>query len=265
MEAIPVEIMNTTTTNANTTDNKDQQQQQQQMVVSSSGYKDKTLQDCFNLFLEKETLDDQLFCGNCRCHQYFTKNYELDKMPHILIISLKRFKYNNYFRSKLNQFITYPLQDLELNGANYNLYGVVNHYGSFSGGHYTSIIRNNDNKWFYLDDSRVYEIKQDRVVHSNAYILFYIQTNCDILHNDYYRLLESIKNNIIEAEGKKTEYVDDNNFFKGEPVDTPYGNGYIIEDCNDALSKVKVQFAYGEGVVNRQRVVKETKYMFSNC
>ena len=265
MEAIPVEIMNTTTTNANTTNNKDQQQQQQQMVVSSSGYKDKTLQDCFNLFLEKETLDDQLFCGNCRCHQYFTKNYELDKMPHILIISLKRFKYNNYFRSKLNQFITYPLQDLELNGANYNLYGVVNHYGSFSGGHYTSIIRNNDNKWFYLDDSRVYEIKQDRVVHSNAYILFYIQTNCDILHNDYYRLLDSIKNNIIEAEGKKTEYVDDNNLFKGEPVDTPYGNGYIIEDCNDALSKVKVQFAYGEGVVNKQRVVKETKYMFSNC
>ena len=258
MEALPVEIMdNSTNTNTN---NKDQQQP---TIVSSSGYKDKSLQDCFNLFLEKETLDDQLFCGNCRCHQYFTKNYELDKMPHILIISLKRFKYNNYFRSKLNQFITYPLQDLELNGANYNLYGVVNHYGSFSGGHYTSIIRN-DNKWFYLDDSRVYEIKQDRVVHSNAYILFYIQTNCDVLHNDYYRLLDSIKNSIIEAEGKRTEYVDDDNLFKGEPVETPYGNGYIIEDCVD-VSKVRVQFSYGEGIVKKQRVTKETKYVFSNC
>ena len=42
---------------------------------------------------------------------------------------------------------------------------------------------------------------------------------------------------------------------KGEPVETPYGNGYIIEDCVD-VSKVRVQFSYGEGIVNKQRVTK---------
>ena len=33
------------------------------------------------------------------------------------------------------------LSDEELKGKKYNLYGVINHYGSINSGHYTSIIK----------------------------------------------------------------------------------------------------------------------------
>ena len=40
--------------------------------------------------------------------------------------------------------ITYPLKDLELGGNEYDLYGVINHYGNINSGHYTCIIKKRD-------------------------------------------------------------------------------------------------------------------------
>lgn len=36
----------------------------------------------------------------------------------------------------------------------YDLYGIINHYGTLSFGHYVSIIKNlQENKWYKYDDS----------------------------------------------------------------------------------------------------------------
>jgi len=58
---------------------------------------------------------------------------------------------------KLNTFINFPLYDLDmseyvcfpemLTGKDkkehcYDLYGIVNHYGSMTGGHYTAYVKN---------------------------------------------------------------------------------------------------------------------------
>ncbi|XP_036354957.1 ubiquitin carboxyl-terminal hydrolase 2-like [Octopus sinensis] len=44
------------------------------------------------------------------------------------------------------------------NTLRYNLYGVINHYGSLNSGHYTAFCRscNSSDIWFLLNDSRFY-------------------------------------------------------------------------------------------------------------
>ena len=248
---------------------------------------DKTLSDCISLFLAKEKLEDELFCDYCHNHQYFYKNYEISKLPHILIISLKRFKYTEFSRHKLTNFIRYPINGMELKDKKYNLFGVVNHYGGIGGGHYTSIVRSND-KWFTLDDSHVYEINESNVVHSNAYMLFYISDEKPEESNDYYRLMMSMMENIqVDGNNNLMKYEEEDNLFAGEPVMAKdYGCGYVVKDyvCkrkkkeeNNMMNVIEgnkekeyedqiieVQFDYGKGYINRKNIIKETVLSITN-
>ena len=90
----------------------------------------------------------------------------------MLIISLK--KYANE-----KQLITFPLDDFNLteytntkDDVHYELYGVCNHIGVQSFGHYDSYVRIND-KWYCFNDTQVREIKANNVVTRGAYCLFY--------------------------------------------------------------------------------------------
>ena len=195
-----------------------------------------SIKDCFNLFFVEENLEDPLYCHNCQGPEDFTKSYTINRLPYVLILSLKRFKYNQNSNFKLRQMITYPLYDLEIGNdkikKKYDLYGVVNHYGSLSGGHYTSYIKIKNKEWYICNDSSVYKIEENRVMHSNAYILFYICKDSPY-ENDYIKFMKSIMNNIVinEIKDKKETIIkDDLNFFKNEPVITKYGEGYVIEE-----------------------------------
>lgn len=56
----------------------------------------------------------------------------------------------------------------------YDLFGIVNHYGSTGFGHYTAYAKNyRDNKWFCFDDSSVREENESSVCTPAAYVLFY--------------------------------------------------------------------------------------------
>ena len=46
------------------------------------------------------------------------------------------------------------------------------HFGISIGGHYTALCKNG-NKWYDFDDEDVTEINDNRLVSSNAYLLFY--------------------------------------------------------------------------------------------
>jgi len=187
-----------------------------------------SIKDCFDLFFVEENLEDPLMCHQCGGPQDFTKKYSINKLPYVLILSLKRFKFNQNSNFKLRQMITYPLYDLELGGKKYDLYGVVNHYGSLSSGHYTAIIKKNKD-WVLCNDSSVSKIEEKRVMHSNAYILFYICKESPY-QNDYFKFMKSIMNNIVIKDKKNAVLKPDLNFFKGEPVKTEYGEGYIVEE-----------------------------------
>ena len=197
-----------------------------------------SLKDCFDLFFVEENLEDPLYCHNCQGPEDFTKKYVINKMPYVLILSLKRFKFNQNSNFKLRQMIAYPLYNLELEGNKYDLYGVINHYGSINSGHYTCIIKKKDKKknkdrWVMCDDNNVYYLDEKRVMNANAYILFYINKESPF-KNDYFRFMKSLMNN-VEKNEKQKDYVikEDKNFFRGEPVVTKYGEGYVMEDNID--------------------------------
>lgn len=77
------------------------------------------------------------------------------KVPKFLIIHLKRFNHrgNRYiiYGEKVKTPVKLFLIET-INGQKYGLFGVVNHYGNLSMGHYTAFVKR-DEGWFYADDS----------------------------------------------------------------------------------------------------------------
>jgi ubiquitin carboxyl-terminal hydrolase 4/11/15 len=150
------------------------------------------LKDCIELYTTQEKLgaDDAWYCPTCKKHQQATKKFDLWSLPRILIIHLKRFVYNRYHRDKVNRMVQYPVRGLNMSEyiinkshlhAVYDLIGVCNHYGGLGGGHYTAFCQNqSDHKWYLFDDNCVSEIKEQAVVSSAAYVLFYMRRDsCD--------------------------------------------------------------------------------------
>jgi len=104
------------------------------------------LSECLKLYTSSEKLgaDDAWYCPNCQKHQQATKKFDLWSLPEVLIIHLKRFSYNRYWRDKIDTVIEFPVKNLDMtpyviNSAHgqavYDLLSVSNHYGGMGGGH----------------------------------------------------------------------------------------------------------------------------------
>ncbi|XP_069331787.1 ubiquitin carboxyl-terminal hydrolase 4 isoform X2 [Eulemur rufifrons] len=143
------------------------------------------LRDCIELFTTMETLGehDPWYCPTCKKHQQATKKFDLWSLPKILVVHLKRFSYNRYWRDKLDTVVEFPVRglnmsefvcDLSARPYVYDLIAVSNHYGAMGVGHYTAYAKNKLNgKWYYFDDSNVSLASEDQIVTKAAYVLFY--------------------------------------------------------------------------------------------
>lgn len=90
------------------------------------------------------------YCPGCKNHQQASKKLDLWRLPEILIIHLKRFSYSRSLKNKLETYVDFPIDNLDLsayiackNGNlsnRYMLYAISNHYGSMGGGHYTAFV-----------------------------------------------------------------------------------------------------------------------------
>ncbi|CAH8272862.1 unnamed protein product [Arabidopsis lyrata] len=144
-----------------------------------------SLFSCLEAFLAEEPLgpDDMWFCPSCKEHRQANKKLDLWKLPDILVFHLKRFTYSRYLKNKIDTFVNFPIQDLDLskyvknkNGQSYlyELYAISNHYGGLGGGHYTAYAKLiDDNKWYHFDDSHVSSVNESEIKNSAAYVLFY--------------------------------------------------------------------------------------------
>lgn len=149
------------------------------------------LESAFVNFCLPEILDgkDRYFCESCNLPVQSTKTLTLKSLPQVLCVQLKRFRHDHY-SSKLNNVVEYPVNGLDLrhflhkefigsplsSSSEYDLLGIVNHRGSFNGGHYVAYCRNlQSGRWFEFDDSRVREINEEDLMNTQAYLLFYIQ------------------------------------------------------------------------------------------
>ncbi|KAK8089997.1 ubiquitin specific peptidase 11 [Apiospora hydei] len=120
-----------------------------------------TLDNCLDEFERQEVLseNDMWYCPRCKKHQRATKKFDLWKTPDILVVHLKRFSSSGYRRDKLDVFVDFPLEGLDLtrrvqnleDGKDeiYDLIGVDDHWGGLGGGHYTARARNFvDGQWY---------------------------------------------------------------------------------------------------------------------
>lgn len=142
-----------------------------------------SIYDCFDLFTKSECLENENAWFNEKTNQKenIQKRISFWNFPNILVITLKRFSPDG--RTKLNQHIDFPLENLDLSkyvkGYNpttykYDLYGVCNHMGNVYGGHYTACVKNSDGLWIHFNDQIVERIEKPKIIVSNlAYCLFY--------------------------------------------------------------------------------------------
>lgn len=116
-----------------------------------------------------------------------TKQTLIETLPPILILHLKRFKFDTEGTTKIGKKVGYPL-DLQLpaevlskrrrnalvsEGAGmpkYRLIGVVYHHGKqANGGHYTVDVRRQDeNEWIRLDDTIIRRVRSEDVAEAGA-------------------------------------------------------------------------------------------------
>lgn len=105
-----------------------------------------SLEDCLRMFTDKEelSLEDSWHCPKCQKPQKASKQLTIWRLPKILIMQLKRFSYKQYSRDKIDNFIEFPLHNLDLKSfvsesnrenlagrTTYDLYAVINHYGEW--------------------------------------------------------------------------------------------------------------------------------------
>ena len=120
------------------------------------------------------------------------------RKPAVLTLHLKRFRQLGGGRRthKLDMHVPFPIE-LELSPfaasgpkleathftqlpppasdgtARYRLYGLVEHHGSFDGGHYVAFVRTDDGTWHKFDDSVVTPVDEPTVKAAQAFLLFY--------------------------------------------------------------------------------------------
>jgi ubiquitin C-terminal hydrolase len=153
------------------------------------------LTQCFDEFSKEEQVDWE--CEACKTMGSVGLQQQIWRVPDILVIVLKRFAYQAGVLEKITQTVTFPLLALDLSTwmrtesssgltrsttafqRAYDLYAVVNHSGTLSGGHYTTYCLNqtaDSCRWLLYDDDQVFEVQGEpgeTVVSQDAYLVCY--------------------------------------------------------------------------------------------
>jgi len=160
---------------------------------------------CLRKFSEEEMLCERnkFHCDKCGGLQEAEKRMKIKRLPRILALHLKRFKYTEDLQrlQKLFHRVVYPYylrlfnttDDAEDPDRLYELYAVVVHIGGGPyHGHYVSIIKTQDRGWLLFDDEMVEPVDKSYVrnffggenVLACAYVLFYQETTLEAMQKE---------------------------------------------------------------------------------
>jgi ubiquitin carboxyl-terminal hydrolase 9/13 len=155
---------------------------------------------CLRKFSAEEMLCERnkFHCDNCGGLQEAEKRMKIKRLPKILALHLKRFKYTEDMTrlQKLFHRVVYPYHlrmfnttdDAEDPDRLYELYAVVVHIGGNAyHGHYVSVIKTQDRGWLLFDDEMVEPVDKhyvrnffgDKPGMACAYVLFYQETTLE--------------------------------------------------------------------------------------
>lgn len=131
-----------------------------------------SLTNCLFNFSSIETLSrgDKFFCDKCCSLQEAQKRMKIKKLPKILVVHLKRFKFIEQLQQykKLSYRVVFPMELILQNTSHdavhpdnrYSLIAVVVHVGSGPNhGHYVSMIKS-ANTWLLFDDDNIDVIQE---------------------------------------------------------------------------------------------------------
>ncbi|KAI8637620.1 hypothetical protein BD408DRAFT_424241 [Parasitella parasitica] len=163
-----------------------------------------SITSCLRQFSASETLchKNKYFCDVCSGLQEAEKRMKIKKLPNILALHLKRFKYQEQLQKyiKLTYRVVFPFElrlfntsdDTEDADRMYELWGIVVHIGSGPHhGHYVAIIKSNG-QWMLFDDDVVTQIQEEDIQKyfsdlpgsGSGYVLFYqaVDLNMDAIN-----------------------------------------------------------------------------------
>jgi ubiquitin carboxyl-terminal hydrolase 9/13 len=160
---------------------------------------------CLRKFSAEEMLCERnkFHCDNCGGLQEAEKRMKIKRLPRVLALHLKRFKYTEDLQrlQKLFHRVVYPYHlrlfnttdDAEDPDRLYELYAVVVHIGGGPyHGHYVAIIKTEDRGWLLFDDELVEPVDKnyvrnffgDRPGLACAYVLFYQETTIEAVQRE---------------------------------------------------------------------------------
>eukprot|EP00752_Nemacystus_decipiens_P007312 g6543.t1 len=133
---------------------------------------------CLRNFSSTETLTkkNKFFCESCNALQEAEKKIRLKRLPRVLTLHLKRFKYVESLESfsKLSHRVVFPLElrtpnmtdeagEADADGRLYRLFAVVVHIGRGPNhGHYVAVVKSGG-RWLLFDDEIV-ELVNEQVL-----------------------------------------------------------------------------------------------------
>ncbi|XP_052120000.1 ubiquitin carboxyl-terminal hydrolase 20 isoform X2 [Frankliniella occidentalis] len=150
-----------------------------------------SLHDCLGAFFSADELkgDNMYSCEKCNKLRNGVKYSKVMELPEILCIHLKRFRHELMSSSKISNYVSFPLTQLDMRPylhkdctssvSSYDLVSVICHHGTAGGGHYTCYALNcQSQQWFEFDDQYVTQVSPETVQNCEAYVLFY-RKSCD--------------------------------------------------------------------------------------
>lgn len=199
---------------------------------------------CLQKFSAEEMLCERnkFHCDHCGGLQEAEKRMKIKRLPKVLALHLKRFKYTEDFTrlQKLFHRVVYPYHLRMFNTTNdaedpdrvYELYAVVVHIGGNAyHGHYVSVIKTEDRGWLLFDDEMVEPVDKHYVRNffgekpgmACAYVLFYQETTFEKVRAEQ------------EAEGLEEVRI------ANEKADVAQENGQVNGTATPALARQVTQ------------------------
>ncbi|KAI5847356.1 hypothetical protein DFP73DRAFT_377905 [Morchella snyderi] len=167
--------------------------------------KNSSVTSCLRNFSASEMLCERnkFHCDTCGGLQEAEKRMKIKRLPKVLALHLKRFKYMETSQrfEKLHYRVVYPYHlrlfnttdDADDQDRLYELYAVVVHIGGGPyHGHYVAIVKTEDKGWLLFDDELVEPVDKayvrnffgERPGMACAYVLFYQETTLEAVQRE---------------------------------------------------------------------------------